>query len=261
MRFLTAFTVLLLFTITCDDDISVSIEQFKYSEGQKFNYDYTYSFDQNDSIQVVDSGVFVLEIVSTNSQIGNYFNLIEFKVYNKNTPEFYSKSWYQQSSNGFYDVAYQNPGIDPGIQPKVMFSKGIDFSRIVLPTFQVNSNYIEITTRSKTDSITVRDDIRLTAPLPLNLGTESWSEFTNPFTRTSAVTGSRSIKVGGKTEHVLEITTSFNDSEFDELEYYSYFNEKGLIKRTVIIKDQEITSENGEFIGYYDSISEITLRN
>lgn len=259
MRLIYLTLAVLFVLVSCNDDISVTIEQFSYSEGQKLNYDYTYSFEENDSIQVIDSGIFVLEIISTSAQIGMYSDLIEFKVYNKNRPEYYSESWYQQSSNGFYDVAYQNPGIDPGIQPKEMARKKIDFSQIVLPTFQLTSEVSDNDIHLKTDSIIVRDEIRLTAPLPLNLGTQSWTEFTDPFTRKSAISGVKSVKTGRKTENVLEITSSFIDSNFNDLEYYSYFNQKGLIKRTVLIKDQRLNSEDGTFIGYSDAIMEITL--
>lgn len=234
------------------------IRDFKFKSGQKFTYLFQFELiHENGDTLYNDESTVVLEVTSTNASIDIWNNLIEFKVYEEKTPLFYSSYWYQQTKNALYDVAYRNPGYTPFVQPKIIGPFQIDPKSIVLPAYSVNKRAKEFSA----DSIIIRDEIRLIAPLPLyrkrNL---NWTEFSDPFLRTSKVVSDSTINIDGKNFFTYNISSTLPEFN-DELEVNSFLSKYGLIFRTVRSKQIFRDVDHQEGNGYVFGLETVKLIN
>jgi|GEM_PF-5872577 len=255
MKFFSTLFLLFLL-ISCDDENYIYIEQFNYTEGQTFSYEYTFSLSQNDSVFDTQKSTYKLEVVSTNASVGNFRNLIKFKVYDIESPEFYTHSWYQQTEDGFFDIAYKNAGVDPGIQPKEKNRKNRIKPSFLLPYFEFNNSH-DPNYKDVVDSLIIRDEIRLTVPFPLHLETKEWTEFSNVFLRKSRTTDITTVH----NKEALKVTSTFEGVFNIDIEFNSYFTNSGLIKRTIYVKDQPYFGEDSNgIIGRFDTFQEIILK-
>lgn len=225
------------------------ITDYKYESGQKFTYlVHNLLVHENGDTLYNDEETVVLEVMSTNATVGIWSNLIEFKVYDQNTPNFYSTYWYQQTRDALYDIAYRRPGFTPIVQPKESPYLTGDPKSAVLPSYSGESSFKS----SSDDSIVIRDDIRLVSPIPLyrkrNL---RWTEFTDPFLRTSKVISDSTLIVNGKEFLTYNILSELPELD-DDLEVHTYMSENGLIYRTLFDKtlyfDPESSVESGNAI-------------
>lgn len=251
-------TFFLVALISCDSDPLYMVNQFNYSKGNQYKYVYTENIIHTDTIVTRELGEYKLEVVSTTSKVEGYNDLIEFKIYKTDTPGFYANSWYRQTDNCLYDIAYKNARASLEIQPKALTNNSPEFLHFLLPYLQDVPFTNEVV-----DTLIIRDDIRLALPLPLSLESKKWTEFTSPFLRTSRVLGVKSFEINGKTETTLEIYSEIYpglDTERTDLSIYSYFNSKGLIKRTLILTNQQLLDEVGSIVDYVDITYEIALR-
>lgn len=62
------------------------IEEFEYQAGQKFTYEVNFSILQENSITYSESNTYILEVVSIDSKLDGFTNLIELDAYNTKYP-------------------------------------------------------------------------------------------------------------------------------------------------------------------------------
>lgn len=182
-----------------------------------------------------------------------------------NNRTFVDESCYANRDSGLYFYAYHGSGnvIPKALHHNQILFKGRYFNNvreiISYITKAVPGNYV------MNDSLTYEIPPLLSLKYPLEKGSQWTYRYPGqPWRIDKKITGDKKVRVPAGTFVCFKIQWLYDmdhDNEWDnDIVFYDYVCEKGLIKRSVLIKNQMLTGEDGpEPIGLIDSMDESVL--
>ncbi|MCD4817791.1 MAG: hypothetical protein K8S23_03765 [Candidatus Cloacimonetes bacterium] len=167
--------------------------------------------------------------------------------------------YYNNIDNALFDYGYTSPKmITPKTEQKysyIMFrNKRFNNVREVLNWVKKRCSNNEF---SREDSINY-DPVK-SLEYPLKKG-KQWIFRTEPWGMDKKVLGWEKVDVAAGKFDCWKIQFLYTDEDWNiEIIFYDYISEKGFVKRIVKINGLNCYDENGEFLGYVDTIEETIL--
>ncbi len=277
MRILFSLVYLFLtmfLAASCDEDNSDSLSDYPNKTGTRWTYSRFSEFRNfqpdslNDQLNLRDSSEVSIEIIGKMM----FDNSIEtYAFYGEEVFDFgvsKSTNYYQIQNDGMYLYAYSATA-GPVIFPKPGSSMPVLFKgKIFTGIKELTGSITDLVPFSGTvaDTIYIEDPPVKTLQFPMTVGAH-WNFRTenSSWVIDKEVTGKKVIQViaGSFDCFVVQWLFDFDsDSVWDnDVEYFDYIGESGLIKRTILIKELALMNENSEIIGTFDFYDEYILNN
>lgn len=173
-----------------------------------------------------------------------------------------SWGYYSNEQDGLYQYGYRSPGpgvIKPRERRKVTYNiAGLSF-RSIKEVSDYYSKYLP-TFAPSNDTLIVYDKSRKILTYPLEIG-EIWTLHDGqPFTIHKTILGTELVSTDVGNFNCYKIQWTYDSSFADNILFYDYICEKGLIKRTIFFNDILVRSTDfPDGNGYVDSKDETIL--
>jgi len=288
VKFSPLFFLIILFSTNCNDNdspVEPKDEQFIYplEVGNKWTYAhelywFNYRLDSADYDTLNDfysySSIDIAEIVRNEiiSDSIETFVLRSTEIAD-DTTSFdygYTENYINNREDGLYRYAYSNPGAAGFVVPKRSHNQQILFNGKYFNNtneiIQFYKNTIMANYYVQSDTLRMHKPPILTIKYPLEEQESGWiySPSESLFEVSKKYIGRETIilPLGEFNCYKLQWLYDFdNNGEWDDnIQFFDYITEKGLVKRTLLAKDLEIlSSESPEPVGYFDEMDEYIL--
>ena len=185
-----------------------------------------------------DSDTLSVRVAGTGESVGQYSNLICLEASSSHGEHGTTRSWYLQSTDSLTEIAYAGAGAVPLSLPKT--STASTSFRLSLP---VSLQRI-LAGRAASDSVYLRDEVRIVHRYPFTIGTR-WASFHQPFYSEREVVGYESVTVKAGTFSCYKIKTTIDlgGAPF-AMEWYDFVAQQGIVLRTLDFPMLLLTTED-----------------
>ncbi len=241
--------------------------------GNQWEYNRTFStfnfrpdtLKNNQFIDTTITSSVIMKIIKKET-LNNSINTFVFQeTLKENNKTFIDDSYYANRDSGLYFYAYRGPGF---VIPKSSHSNKILFKGRYFNNIREITSYI--TKAIPQDYILIDSLIYEIPPLqslkyPIKIGSQwTYTYPGKPWHIDKKILNYEKVKVPAGSFNCFKIQWLYDmnhDSVWDnDIIFYDYVCEKGLIKRSILFKDQIITGEQGsEPLGLFDSKVESIL--
>lgn len=248
---LTSLLIIGLLIVSCDKEkdnqspTQTTAYEYPLKDGNTWNYHRTVIFEYfnaSDSTIITDRDTFESDYLIQNENIENLNDsIVAFKLISTNlTSGVMSIEYCKNNSQGLFCYAYKlNDGAEP-------FAKKVNnlyfIHNISIP---IMANLL-IVNEIKTDSLIYENPPAKIISYPITYNTK-WTLRTNgQMTVYKEIIGNENITLNQVDHNCYRIRYSYSNNIIENIDFVDYISVVGLVKRSVLIKNNIVTDENGD---------------
>lgn len=171
-------------------------------------------------------------------------------------------NYYENKPDGLYEYAYKSPGAGLTL-PKQRDNIRYHMAGMTFKGMREASDYFAKflpSYSSIADTLIYWDKPNKILAYPPEIGEEWIALEGNPFILHKQIVGEELVSTDAGNFRCYKIHWIYKNSHFDNILFFDYICEKGLIKRSITYTDMRVsTAESPEGIGYMDTIDESIL--
>ena len=253
------FIIVLLFTflfISCNNSTNpdqIKNNYYPLTSNLEWEYNTINEIGYYDTLgnikntEIFENGNTIVSIETVGESINNFKDLIKFVSYEVGQSNLKAITWYQNTEDGLYCIAYINAGAAQPVIPKII--NGRRYLRIDdLKQINVHLNFNLALNKIADDSLQFWTPPRKVLAYPLTIG-NSWIELQIPFKRDRIIEAELNINIDGVNYDVYKIASIWPTFGLIFNDYIS--TKQGLVLREILADSVIITTaESPDGIGF-----------